>query len=490
VSAHGRAPLARVRVAGRELRAGAAPLRVWGFNWGLGDRYPILDYFDDPTAERLDGLAAELRTAARLGANAMRVYLELGQVMESPTRPREATLGALRGLLDLAERERVYLDVTGNLVWRPELVPGWYDGLEERARWQVQTRFWHAVAATAASSPAVLCYELTSEPIVGETDEYYTGELAGYTFVQSIATRNNRSGRRLARAWTRRLAAAVRRHDDRPVSIGLLPSLHHGGFTPANVADLLDLLVVHEYPRRGFAELSVAVVRDFAAFGKPVLLGETFLGEGAPLLDDPATLGRFLRGANPHVVGVLEFFDGRDPAAMEVESPADGFYRAAVQQFVALRAELLTARPPASDPDGDPTEWLAVLPQVTGFGVLLMLALGRRLSPASARRLLGRLEDAFGGRLPAPAEVLDGGPAVLARAGVSPAKARTVLAVAQAFAHGDVRDEELITMSDTEVVRRLTAIPGIGPRTARRFLVLSLNRRDALGAGPGETAPA
>jgi len=53
-----------------------------------------------------------------------------------------------------------------------------------------------------------------------------------------------------ARAWTELLAAAVRSNDDRPVTIGLLPALDDG-FTPACVADLLHMLVVHEYSQQG-----------------------------------------------------------------------------------------------------------------------------------------------------------------------------------------------------------------------------------------------
>lgn len=119
--------------------------------------------------------------------------------------------------------------------------------------------------------------------------------------MQSIAERRGRSARRLARAWTRQLAAAVRSQDDRPVTIGLLPLLQ-GSFVPAYVADLLDMLVVHEYPQgtagsagaggagailrqrvitarvaASPAAGAVALVRGFASFKKPVLLGETFV---------------------------------------------------------------------------------------------------------------------------------------------------------------------------------------------------------------------
>ncbi len=328
-------PMARISVRGRRLYAGSTPWRAWGMNWGVGDHSPVLEYFDDPTSAKLAGLTAELRTAHRLGANSMRIYLELGQVMQTPDRARTNTLAALRNLLKAAEKERIYLDITGNLVWRPQRVPAWYDRLSEQSRWQVQANFWRAVAHTASSSPAVLCYELTSEPIVSEGPGYYLGELGGWTFVQSIAVRRGRNARTLARAWTRQLAAAVRSQDDRPVTIGLLSSLH-GAFAPANVADLLDMLVMHEYPQRGKAADSLALVRSFAAFKKPVLLGETYL-----LLTDEPTQRAFLLGANRDLVGALEFFDGRNPDHMTVSTITDAVYQRSLRQFIALRGALL-----------------------------------------------------------------------------------------------------------------------------------------------------
>lgn len=111
------------------------------------------------------------------------------QVLTSPTQTRSRTLFRLRTLLTAAERERVYLDITGNLAWRPERVPEWYEQLSERSRWQVQANFCRAVAHTAGRSPAVLCYELTSEPVIDEGPDHYLGDLDGWTFVQSIAER-------------------------------------------------------------------------------------------------------------------------------------------------------------------------------------------------------------------------------------------------------------------------------------------------------------
>jgi hypothetical protein len=328
-------PMQRISVHRRQLHAGDQPWRAWGFNWGAGRAYPLIRYFDNPTPAKLDGLSGELGTARRLGANSMRIYLELGQVMETPKRARRRALAALRKLLAVAESAGIYLDITGNLVWRPKRVPRWYELLRERERWEVQARFWKAVARVASGSPAVLCYELTSEPVIGEGSVRYLGELDGWTFIQSIVQRRGRDARRLARNWTYELAAAVRSEDDRPVTIGFLPFLH-GPFAPANLADLLDMLVVHAYPQHGSATADIELIRRCAAFDEPVLIGETF-----PLFCDKSTQREFLLGANHYTCGVMEFFDGRDPDTMRVSSVADAVYQSSLTQFASLRDTLL-----------------------------------------------------------------------------------------------------------------------------------------------------
>lgn len=325
----------RITVHGSRLYAGARPFRPWGMNWGVADREPVVDYFDAPTAGRLATLRVQLAAAQALGANSMRVYLQLGQVMATPTRPRPRTLLALQRLLAVAQSDRVYLDITGDLVWRPADVPAWYGRLPVWARWRVQARFWEAVAGAASDSPAVLCYELTSEPIVAPTPGYYHGELGGWWFVQSIATASRARGAGLARAWTRQLAGAVRSRDNRPVSIGLLPDTA-GPFAPANVAGLLDLLVVHEYPATGQAGSAIGVVRAFAAYRKPVLVGET-----AMMFDDAATQTGFLTGVARYVNGVFGFFDGRAPDDVAPTTIGDALYAQNLSEFVAVRRALV-----------------------------------------------------------------------------------------------------------------------------------------------------
>jgi hypothetical protein len=330
-------PLPRIHVVGEQLYAGRSPWRAWGMNWGIGHEQPVIAYFQDPSPARLRVLRTQLALARELGADSMRIYLQLGQVMSGPRRVDRRTLRALRRLLALATSDRVYLDITGDLLWTRSASPAWYDSLSVAARWRVQARFWRAVAHTAASSPAVLCYELTSEPIVSERPGYRFDDLHGYYFVQSIATGRGREADALARLWTAIMASAVRREDDRPVTIGLLPTTA-GPFAPANVAPYLNMLVLHDYPHSGEAARQIALVERFAALHEPVLLGET-----EALHDNLATERRFLLGAAPHVVGVLEFFDGRGPRGRP-RTIDQAIYEDSLEQFIALRRDILSGR--------------------------------------------------------------------------------------------------------------------------------------------------
>jgi hypothetical protein len=320
---------------GSDLVAGGERFRAWGFNYGIGDRYPILRYFDRPTESRLDEVVSDMREARALGANTLRVYLEVDAFMKGPMQPNRRAFAALAALLDKAERLRIYLNLTGNLVWRAP--PAWYDALPEQARWGVQARFWREVARTARSSPAVLVYELTSEPEVADDGDWYSGDMGGYTFIQRIVRKlDGRNPSQLARRWIRMLTASVRAHDrSHLIGIGLLPSGEP--FGGANVADLLDVLLVHEYPEQGREAEAIARVHDLAASGKPVILGET-----APLWATAESWESFLTGSRNVVDGHLYFYDGRMPGELGPTMP-DALHAGALTQFRLLRGSLQAA---------------------------------------------------------------------------------------------------------------------------------------------------
>src|SRR5205823_3085601 len=109
--------------------------------------------------------------------------------------------------------------------------------------------------------------------------------------------------------------------------------------------------------------------------------------------------------------------------------------------------------------------------------------IGQQLSVAATRTILGRLELAFGGRLPTPKEMLQADPDAVRSSGMSTRKATTLRAVAERFVDGRLSEEALERMPDEDVVAALTSIPGIGPWTAHGFLLVALDRPDVFLTG-------
>jgi DNA-3-methyladenine glycosylase II len=134
-------------------------------------------------------------------------------------------------------------------------------------------------------------------------------------------------------------------------------------------------------------------------------------------------------------------------------------------------------------PDFDPRAWLSELPPLDAFGALVFQVIGQQLSVRATRRILDRLRALFGGTLPTPAELLAVEPEALASVGLSRRKVATIRDIAQRFANGRLREDELRSLSDQEIEDRLTAIPGIGPWTVHGFLIIAFDRKDVVLPG-------
>src|SRR5262245_46086134 len=208
----------------------------------------------------------------KLGANVVRVHLQLGKFMDGPDKPRARALDRLGKLLGLAERLRLYLDLTGLGCYHKKDVPPWYDKLPEKERWAVQARFWEAIARTCAGSPAVFCYDFMNEPIVpaGQHKEWLGPPLGDKHFVQFISLDLGKRVRPdVAREWIGLLAAAIRKHDKKHLlTVGLVdwsldrPGLS-SGFVPAKIAGDLDFLCVHIYPEKGKVDKALETLAGF-----------------------------------------------------------------------------------------------------------------------------------------------------------------------------------------------------------------------------------
>jgi DNA-3-methyladenine glycosylase II len=134
-------------------------------------------------------------------------------------------------------------------------------------------------------------------------------------------------------------------------------------------------------------------------------------------------------------------------------------------------------------PDFDPRAWLAQLPAMDLYGALLFQITGQQLSVAATRRILGRIEELFGGHLPAPAELLALDPGRLREAGLSWRKVGTLRDLAGRLSDGRMDAEVLSDLPDDQLMAELTAIPGIGPWTVQGALLIALGREDVVLPG-------
>src|SRR3954465_6519173 len=141
-------------------------------------------------------------------------------------------------------------------------------------------------------------------------------------------------------------------------------------------------------------------------------------------------------------------------------------------------ARLIDARPGFR-----PRAWMDELPPLDAFGTLVFQVAGQQLSVASTRAIIRHLQERFGGHMPSPAELLAADPQVLRDSGFSARKGQTLRALAERFVDGRLSDEALSRMSDVEVEAALTEVPGIGPWSARGFLLVALDRPDVYLTG-------
>ena len=318
---------------------------AWGFNYDHDEQGRLLEDYWDAEWPRVE---EDFREMKQLGANVVRIHLQLGKFMQEPNRPNEAALDQLTRLVDLAERVHLYLDLTGLGCYHKKDVPAWYDPLTESDRWNVQARFWEAVARRCADSPAVFCYDLMNEPVVPggdkKRDDWLGPAFAGKHFVQFIALeRAGRARPAVARAWVRRLTAAIRTRDRRHlVTVGLVPwSLDRpglsSGFVPEQVAPDLDFVSVHVYPERGKVPEALETLRGFA-IGKPVVVEETF-----PLKCGIEEFGRFIDASEETACGWIGFYWGATPEELRGTGTIAAAMTRGWLEFFLGRAEAMAA---------------------------------------------------------------------------------------------------------------------------------------------------
>src|SRR5262249_3552150 len=110
------------------------PFVPWGLNYDHDDQGRLIEDYWEKEWDKVEAHFAQMR---KLGANVVRIHLQVGKFMDAPDTPNGKALDRLGKLLELAERLRLYLDLTGLGCYHKKDVPAWYDRLSEQERWDV-----------------------------------------------------------------------------------------------------------------------------------------------------------------------------------------------------------------------------------------------------------------------------------------------------------------------------------------------------------------
>lgn len=134
---------------------------------------------------------------------------------------------------------------------------------------------------------------------------------------------------------------------------------------------------------------------------------------------------------------------------------------------------------------GQVPEFARVLPALSplplrlradGFGALVDAIIGQQISTAAAAAIAARMKAAD---LVTPGQILAASDEDLRAAGQSAQKIKYLRALAEA----ELDYEALRRAGAEEVIRTLTALPGIGPWTAEIYAMFSLGHADVFPAG-------
>lgn len=286
---------------------------AWGVNYDHDDPGRLIEEYWDKEWSRV---VEDFQEIKALGANVVRIHLQVASFMKAPDKPNQEALKQLGRLVELAEQTGLYLDITGLGCYHKKKVPEWYVAMDESKRWDVQVLFWEAIARTCAESPAVFCYDLMNEPILPgagkkETD-WLAGEFGGKFFVQRISLDlAGRTEKQVAKAWVEKLATAIRKHDKvHMITVGVIPWAYIFPnakllFYSKEVGECLDFVSVHFYPEKGEIEKALQALAVYD-IGKPLVVEETF-----PLKCSMEEMGVFIDRSSNIAEGWISFYWGK-----------------------------------------------------------------------------------------------------------------------------------------------------------------------------------
>ena len=121
---------------------------------------------------------------------------------------------------------------------------------------------------------------------------------------------------------------------DALITVGMLPFTSSPGqpsigFDPPGLADVLDLICVHVYPKPPPFEQALSVLEKFDTSGKPLVIEETF-----PLECEAKDMPAFIDATKKHADGWIGFYWGQTPEELRPSTrPIDVTTRGWLEAF-------------------------------------------------------------------------------------------------------------------------------------------------------------
>ncbi|MGI9130680.1 MAG: DNA-3-methyladenine glycosylase family protein [Candidatus Methylopumilus sp.] len=124
---------------------------------------------------------------------------------------------------------------------------------------------------------------------------------------------------------------------------------------------------------------------------------------------------------------------------------------------------------------------LKISSELSPYESLLKTISYQQLHAKAAETIFQRLLSQFNGHFPKAYELLKVDPMFIRSSGFSQTKTETLFRIAEASINKIIPNEqEIIYLSDDEIIKRLSSIKGVGIWTAQMLLIFNLGRLDVL----------
>ena len=333
----------------------------------------IEDYWSDK--QKISGDFAYIK---KLGFNVVRLHLQQFVFLMEKTKMSNSALKNLDWILHEAEKNNLYLDITG-LGRYKGIIPKWYRDLNDAERIEADAFFWKVITERYKGRGVIFCFDLQNEPTINYDDNIgYVGppfddgyhyinrhyqditkawkeylldkydakakfdkswlkqKFKGYddfkkaelTVPDMLSSKEESSDFAkckdgLALNWLTRLTKTIKEIDtSRLVTLGLcglnLPySKYYSSFSPELIKPYVDFICIHFVPKTITREPYKDNTKEFMKHIKTAYVGKPLVVEEFfPLVPLDKLYSNFIKPAKKYVNGWISYYWGKPIAAL------------------------------------------------------------------------------------------------------------------------------------------------------------------------------